>query len=152
MKSRETRWDWALLARQARRDARARFGDLADLDDLVQDALVLLLERQQTVESPRAWVRAAVWRLLANCRRSVRPEPLPSRQAWDSPRAPEADLRVDLLAAARRLPLTERHLLKLLAVGFSHREIAEYLRVGSSSVGARVQRMRRRLHRFLSSP
>lgn len=61
-------------------------------------------------------------------------------------------IRTDLTSAARRLTEHERRLLRLLALGHSHHEIAENLGIGWKSVGARVQRLRGKLRRLLEQP
>lgn len=138
--------DWELLSCQARRDARARFGDIPSLEDLVQDALVLLLEKQARIESPRAWVASTVWRLAANRHRSLTPTRWdPSEETTVPAIAADPDLRLDLASAARRLAPVERRLLGSLVLGRSHREIADQLGIGWKSVGVRVQRLRRKL-------
>lgn len=138
--------DWRLLSRQTRRDARARFGDQHNLEDLVQDALVLLLEDPRGVENPRAWVRSTVWRLLANRRRAeCVTRSAPAVEADAPGVAFDPALRLDLSSAARALGPTDRVLLAALAAGLSHREIADLLGVGCKGVGSRVQRLRTKL-------
>lgn len=145
--------DWALLARQARHDARARFGDLPDVEDLVQEALVLLWKRQGSVVNPRAWLRATVWRLFANRRRSQQADPLVTlggdTAAGVANVEARLEIRIGLASAARELTDGERRLLQLLALGHSHRQIGQILGIGWKSVGARVRRMRRKLHGLL---
>lgn len=137
------------LWQQALRDAHARFGALPDLEDLVQDAFVLLMQQEERIENPRAWLRVTTWRLLANLRRtSHSDDELPARRE-DVGTADSVGLRIDLNTVVRRLTPRERRLLSHLAQGLSHREIAHELGVGWKSVGARVQRLRRKVHRLL---
>lgn len=138
--------DWRLLSRQVRRDARARLGDEHNLEDLVQDAFVLLLEQSCGVGNPRAWIRSTVWRLLANRRRSGRITRRASVVEVDTPGETfDPALRIDLATEARRLKPADRLLLAALAAGLSHREIAERLGVGWKSVGSRILRLRAKL-------
>lgn len=138
--------DWELLSFQVRRDARARFGGAPGLEDLVQDALVLLLEQRERIENPRAWVASTVWRLAANRRRSstaIRWDP--SEETRVPAVAADPGLRLDLASVARQLAPVERRLLGSLVMGRSHREIADQLGIGWKSVGIRVQRLRCKL-------
>lgn len=143
--------DWLPLWHQALHDAYIRLSGAADIEDLVQDAFVLLIEQQEPIDNPRAWLRTTVWRLSANRNRTTHPaEELPAR-GEASHSAPDVELRMDLQAVARRLTPRERYLLGYLLRGLNHREIARELGIGWKSVGSRVQRLRGKLRPYLAA-
>lgn len=143
--------DWLPLWHQALHDAYSRTRGAHDIEDLVQDAFVLLIEQQEPIDNPRAWLRTTVWRLSANRNRTTHPaEELPTRDVASHPAA-DVELRMDLQAVARRLTPRERYLLGYLLRGLNHREIARELGIGWKSVGAHVQRLRGKLRPHLAA-
>jgi RNA polymerase sigma-70 factor (ECF subfamily) len=135
----------ALLIPALRRFARGLAGDAASADDLVQDSLVLALDREPQYRggSLSAWVFA----ILANLGRSR----LRSRA-----RAPTAELlgeipdggadpalRVAVLSALAALPAEQKEVLLLNVVeGFTYQETAELTGVPVGTVMSRIARAR----------
>lgn len=143
--------DWLPLWHQVLHDAYIRTRGTPDIEDLIQDAFVLLIEQQELIDNPRAWLRTTVWRLSANRNRTTHPaEEIPTRDEASHPAA-DVELRMDLQAVARRLTPRERHLLGYLLRGLNHREIARELGIGWKSVGAYVQRLRGKLRPYLAA-
>jgi RNA polymerase sigma-70 factor (ECF subfamily) len=135
--------------------AYALTGDLAEAQDLAQEAFCRAWQRWRTVsgyDDPLAWVRRVVanlaasrWRRLAVARRHLRREPERHVPAL----SPD---RVALVAALRRLPATHRqavtlHYLADLPVA----EVARELRVPDGTVKSWLYRARTVLAAELNS-
>ena len=103
---------YAATARRVVHHVYALCGDLAEAQDVTQEAYARAWQRWSTVgayEDPEGWVRTVAWRLTANRWRGLR--------RWFAARArlgretpapgPNPD-RVALLAALRRLPDAQR--------------------------------------------
>ena len=80
---------------------------------------------------------------LANASELVNPAP----QAEQS--VETAQVRARLLAAMRRLPLTQREAVTLCLEGLSHREIAQVLGISENNVAVRLTRARAELARLI---
>jgi RNA polymerase sigma-70 factor (ECF subfamily) len=135
--------------------AYALTGDLAEAQDLAQEAFCRAWQRWRTVsgyDEPLAWVRRVVanlatsrWRRLAVARRQLRREPERHVPAL----GPE---RVALVAALRRLPVTHRqavalHYLADLPVA----EVARELGVPEGTVKSWLHRSRTALAAHLTT-
>jgi RNA polymerase sigma-70 factor (ECF subfamily) len=128
-------------------------GDVAQADDIVQEAYLRLLRRPPEV-GDRQQVRAYLFRIASNLvvdqwRRRKADAPvaaLPDRSA------PSRDpvLRLDMSRIFRRLQPRERQLLWLAHVeGATHREIAAALSLGERSIRVLLSRARRKLARLV---
>lgn len=112
----------------------------ADAEDLIQDAVVLLLRRSEPVERPERWLPKVVAHLCLHYWRARRRRPVESLDVHPEP-AGHADgegralARHDLDRALATLPLRARRLLLLRHVeGFSARETAARLGYSAQSV------------------
>jgi RNA polymerase sigma-70 factor (ECF subfamily) len=128
-----------------RRYARGLAGSHAAGDDIVQDALLLALDRERQFRggSLKPWVFA----ILSNVGRSAyrsRRRQAPSVADVDPPDAgTDPAMRVSVLAALSALPDEQRQTLLLTAVeGFSYRETAEILGVPIGTIMSRLSRAR----------
>ena len=125
-------------------------GDLNEAEDVVQEAFTRAAarwSRVRTYEAPEAWVRRVAlnqaFTVLHRAKRQLRllgrlgPPP----EATGMP----SDV-VDVLAAMRRLPATQREVLVLhYLVEFSLDEVARYLRIPGGTAKSRLARGRRAL-------
>jgi RNA polymerase sigma-70 factor, ECF subfamily len=129
-------------------------GDLNEAEDVVQEAFTRAAARWSRVgayEAPEAWVRrVALNQAFTVLRRAKRQLRLLGRLPSDreAPKMP-SDV-VDLLAAMRRLPATQREVLVLhYLVEFSLDEVARHLRIPGGPPRAGSPRGRRALARAL---
>jgi RNA polymerase sigma-70 factor (ECF subfamily) len=140
---------------------RASCGDPALADDLLQESFLRLLGARldETSESGR---RAYLYRIASNLlhdhwrlrRRAPEPSPLVEADGR-SAGGGEGDAagRLDVRRALTRLAPRDRQLVWLAHVeGFSHREIAECMGLGATSVRVLLFRARRRLQQQLATP
>jgi RNA polymerase sigma-70 factor, ECF subfamily len=129
-------------------------GDLNDAEDVVQEAFTRAAARWSRVrayEAPEAWVRrVALNQAFTVMRRAKRQLRMLGRLA--PPQAvpePPSDV-LDLLAAMRRLPASQREVLVLhYLVELSLDEVARHLRIPSGTAKSRLARGRRALARAL---
>ncbi len=116
-------------------------------EEAVQDAFVRLIkcwDRVSRYDDPEAWVRRAAFGYLSNYRRKVRNGLAAARRQAVRPVAsagPTADA-VDLAAALGRLPIAQRAVVVLQALGLSIEEIARDLDVPVGTVKSRLSRAR----------
>jgi RNA polymerase sigma-70 factor, ECF subfamily len=129
-------------------------GDLNEAEDVVQEAFTRAAARWPRVrafEVPEAWVRrVALNQAFTVLRRAKRQLRLLGRLPSDrEPSALPSDV-VDLLAAMRRLPATQREVLVLhYLVEFSLDEVARHLRIPGGTAKSRLARGRRALAKEL---
>lgn len=128
-----------------RRYARGLAGSRSAADDMVQDALVLALDRERQFRGGRLkpWVFAILSNIGRSAYRSRRRE-APSMADVDTADAgSDPAMRVSMLAALSALPDEQRQTLLLTAVeGFSYRESAEILGVPMGTIMSRLSRAR----------
>jgi RNA polymerase sigma-70 factor, ECF subfamily len=128
-----------------RRYSRGLVGDAAAADDLVQDCLVLALDREWQFRGGRLapWVFAILSNIGRSARRARRRAPsfAPLGEVADGGTDPA--LRVTILAALQALPEEQRQALLLTAVeGFSYQEVAEVAGVPVGTIMSRIWRAR----------
>jgi len=128
-----------------RRYARGLAGNRAAADDMVQDALLLALDRERQFRSGR--LKPWVFAILSNVGRSAyrtRRREVPAVADVDLPDAgTDPAMRITVLAALSALPDEQRQTLLLTAVeGFSYRETAEILGVPIGTIMSRLSRAR----------
>lgn len=122
-------------------------GELAEAEEVVQEAFIRLLPRWETVgryDDPEAWVRKVAFRLLANRQRRERVarRVLPALMRPRTDTSPSGD-RVDLSRALAGLPIGQRqavvlhHLLDLPV-----EQVAAELAVSVGTVKSRLARAR----------
>ena len=127
-----------------RRYARGLAGSASAADDLVQDCLLLALDRERQFRGERLkpWVFAILSNVGRSAHRSRRRAPVIAE--FDAPDAgSDPAVRVTVLAALSALPDEQRQPLLLTAVeGFTYRETAEILGVPIGTVMSRLSRAR----------
>jgi RNA polymerase sigma-70 factor (ECF subfamily) len=129
-----------------------------DGEDLLQQALLALLYKQHSIQSPEAWLLGTLRNTCLRYWRSRRLAPVEAvahdRLEWLSGAAPPSqeigDLRRDLEAVLGRLPTRCRDVLKLrYALGFRTREVAEVTGYRASNVRKITSRCLQALEREL---
>jgi RNA polymerase sigma-70 factor (ECF subfamily) len=135
-----------LLIPALRRHARGLAGDAATADDLVQDSLVLALEREHQYRggSLAAWMFAILTNAgrsgLRSRRRTPAAEPVGDLADGEGT---DPALRIAILAGLASLPLEQKEALLLSAVeGFTYQETAEMTGVPVGTVMSRIARAR----------
>jgi RNA polymerase sigma-70 factor, ECF subfamily len=129
-------------------------GDLNEAEDVVQEAFTRAAARWPRVrayEAPEAWVRrVALNQAFTVLRRAKRQLRLLGRLGPPLEAAEMPSDVVDVLAAMRRLPATQREVLVLhYLVEFSLDEVARHLRIPGGTAKSRLARGRRALARAL---
>jgi RNA polymerase sigma-70 factor (ECF subfamily) len=129
-------------------------GDLNEAEDVVQEAFTRAAARWSRVrayEAPEAWVRrVALHQAFTVLRRAKRQLRLLGRlpSGREPPEMPSEV--VDVLAAMRRLPATQREVLVLhYLVELTLDEVARHLRIPGGTAKSRLARGRRALARAL---
>ncbi|MGH7702072.1 MAG: sigma-70 family RNA polymerase sigma factor [Gemmatimonadales bacterium] len=122
--------------------------------DLAQEAFIKLHRRGSLPDAPEAWLISVALNLFRNEKATrsrrrrlltlsrgegVHAEPPPSPQQA----AAAEDTRRRVRSAIDQLPERERHLLLLMAEGYSYRDIAAVLALDEASVGTLLARARR---------
>jgi len=121
-------------------------GDVAEAEEVVQEAFVRLLPRWATVggyDDPEAWVRKVAFRLLANRQRRARVARrlLPTLVRAHTP-SPSSD-RVDVSRALATLPLSQREVVVLHhLLDLPVEQVAAELGVPIGTVKSRLARAR----------
>ena len=138
-----------------RRFSRGLLGEASAADDLVQDCLVLALDRETQFRggSLRPWLFAILANLSRSRHRSDRRTP--AAEAFvDAPDAGlDPALRMTLSAALGALPDEQCRALLLTAVeGFSYEEAAQLTGVPLGTVMSRIHRARQALGAALGEP
>lgn len=139
-------------------------GNVADAEDVCQDAFLTALEKLDEHRDPKrfaAWLMRIVRNRALNFResRALRQgEPLdesaPVAEAGDDPRrrAEQSELRSRLLAALGRLPESQREVVLLHDLeGWKHREIADLLGTSEGATRVRLLEARKRLRTELGN-
>jgi RNA polymerase sigma-70 factor (ECF subfamily) len=129
-----------------RRYARGLAGDRVAADDMVQDCLVLALDRERQFrgENLAGWLFAILTNVGRSKLRSARRQP-PISDLGDVAGTGDADpaTRIAIVAALAGLSEEQRQPLLLTAVeGFSYRETAEILDIPIGTVMSRIARAR----------
>lgn len=133
----------------------AMTGDLAEAQDVVQEAYARAWQRWATVgryDAPETWVRQVAWRLAVSRARRAKVGLGKLRQHGSSPDVPalEPD-HVALVAALRSISAEQRRAVVLHhLVGLSVAEIAAECGVPDGTVKARLSRGRAALATLLS--
>lgn len=141
-------------------------GNVADAEDVCQDAFLTALEKLDECRDPKrfaAWLMRIVRNRALNFResRALRQgEPLEEEAAVaeasevDDPgrRAEQSELRGRLLAALGRLPASQREVVLLHDLeGWKHREIADLLGTSEGATRVRLLEARKRLRTELGN-
>lgn len=135
-------------------------GEVADAEDVCQDAFITALERLEECREPdrfRSWLLAIVRNRAHNLRRyrNLRRGPPVSPAAPSGDRGPAGDaeisaLRDRLSAALRVLPELQRQVVLLHDVeGWPHRDIGESLGITEGSSRVYLHKARRALREVL---
>jgi RNA polymerase sigma-70 factor, ECF subfamily len=144
----------AALVRQARRQQRTtRLG--ADAEDLVQETFERAFQafsRFQPGSNGLAWLRTILNRLfIDHCRRPHRRHDVEISELVPAPSAPEPEVwwlsltMGDIKEAAAALPEQSRMIFESAVAGCSYAQIAARTGLCTSTVGSRLNRIRRRL-------
>ncbi len=131
-------------------------GDEALATDCVQDAFLRLLESEETIDNPRAWLfkvaTHAVYDWTGKARRREdlmreNPGQAPTPETTETPEAVlERSERIRMVRdALSDLAETDRTVLLMREEGFKHREIAEAVGTTTGSVGTMIARALDRL-------
>jgi RNA polymerase sigma-70 factor (ECF subfamily) len=149
-------------AAQARRLARAILGTDEDADDAAQDGFLAALRGLERYDPTRPfgpWLLRIVANAASDRRRRLRvratdpiPDDSPAREAGPDQVADRNALRGALLAALQQLPVRQRIAVVMFDVeGYSHREIAEVVKVPEGTVRSDVFHARRALRTAMSA-
>lgn len=135
----------ARLIPELRRYARGLARDIAAADDLVQDCLLLALDRERQFRGDR--LKPWVFAILSNVGRTAHRTQVRRPITADDADRPGADAdpgtRVAVTAALSALPEEQRQPLLLTAVeGFTYQETADILQVPIGTVMSRISRAR----------
>lgn len=148
--------EWRALERRARAIAVALApGEPAVAEDLAQEALLKLLVQQPAPKRPVAWLRVTLRNLLTDRRRRderLRTLPIEGVDEPEHPTIEAPDRRLVVRQALEGLSESQRTILGLFALGFSHAEIATRIGCEIHQVGPRIQRALRRARRVLHGP
>jgi RNA polymerase sigma-70 factor (ECF subfamily) len=130
-----------------RRYARGLAGDRTAADDMVQDCLVLALDRERQFrgENLAGWLFAILTNVGRSKLRSARRQPPIGDLGDTAAAAGDADpaTRIAIVSALAGLSEEQRQPLLLTAVeGFSYRETAEILDIPIGTVMSRIARAR----------
>jgi RNA polymerase sigma factor (sigma-70 family) len=125
-----------------------------DVDDAVQEAFLeahLQWDRIRRYEDPGAWVRrVAIRRLQNRLRGRIRGLRAVHRLGIDDPRPTRSEVKVDLVAAVRRLPARQRMAVALYYYGdFALSEVADAMGVTDGTVKACLHAARAQLREFM---
>ena len=131
--------------------AQSLVGPRADAEDLVQETFLAAFQGLGRFEGRarlRTWLIAILLRQVAAWRRKARPAAALEETGPDAgrTRVPQADLRMDVMAALDRLEPPHREVLVLREFGgLSYQEMAEALGVPRGTVESRLHRARQEL-------
>jgi RNA polymerase sigma-70 factor (ECF subfamily) len=130
------------------------FGDagMRDAADAAQSAFAELFTQWDKVRSPRAWLRIVAFRQML---RQPVEYPLDAHAEPSAlPASASAELRdqeQEVLAALRRLPLSQRQVMALAYDQFSYREIAEITGKSEATVRKNIERARTAMREALAA-
>ena len=143
--------------------ALAVVGEIAGAEDVCQEAFVHAIDRIDDCRDPArfaAWLRQIVRRRARNYLRHARVRravPLASDMGTDPGESPaeeavRSDLRDRLLGALAQLPGDRREVVLLHDLeGWTHREIAERMKLPAGTVRSHLHHARRRLRELLGT-
>lgn len=142
--------------------ALALTGEVADAEDVCQDAFLTALERLEECRNPerfRAWLMTIVRNRAHNLRRyrDLRRGPPPDPRTASPRRGPDRETelalaREELMAALRQLPEVQREVVLLHDLeGWRHREIGETLGITEGSSRVHLHKARKALRRLLEA-
>lgn len=162
--------NWILAGRDLRRniaDSRDRLyrvalawcGDRAVADDLVQETLVLALQRSGQLRDQKR-LNAWLYSILSNCWKQHLRRVRPTVELDESGVAAEGDAEsgccsqeavLQVRRAILKLPVTQRQVLTLVDLaGFSYAEVAEVLTIPMGTVMSRLHAARQSLQKSLA--
>ncbi len=146
---------YAATATATVRALHALVGDLAEAQDVVQEAYARAWQRWSTLQAydvPEAWVRQVAWRLAVSRDRRARVGLGKLRRIGPPPDVPGLDAdRVALVQALSRLPEAQRRAVVLHHVlGLPVAEVAAEVGAPEGTVKARLSRGRAALAVLLS--
>ena len=133
----------------------AMTGNLADAQDLVQEAYARAWQRWSSVstyDEPEAWVRTVAWRLAASRWRKTKNGITAMLRHGPVGHTPEPSVdNVALVAALRQIPEAQRRTVVLHHLaGLSVAEVAHEMHVPEGTVKARLSRGRAALAQLLT--
>lgn len=118
-------------------------------EDIAQEAFVILMQREEPVEHPTAFLYGTVRTLALTERRPMKNQNISLDAVMEPGRGPEADdllLNQEVRAHMRTLNPTFREALWLFVVeGLSIKEIAEILEIPEATVKTRIHRAKAQL-------
>lgn len=118
-------------------------------EDIAQEAFVILMQREEPVEHPTAFLYGTVRTLALTERRPMKNQNLSLEAVLEPGKGPEADdhlLNREVRDQMRNLSPTFREALWLFVVeGLSIREIAEILSIPEATVKTRIHRAKAQL-------
>lgn len=134
----------------------AVIGDLADAEDVVQEAFVRALGASsfQRADNPEAWLRTTALNLQRNRWRKLRNfAAVQPRLLEGTPDPPDLGDRVDVIQALRSLPRAQREVVALHHIAdLPLDQIADELAVPIGTVKSRLKRGRDALAVLLAAP
>jgi RNA polymerase sigma-70 factor, ECF subfamily len=148
---------WHQVSPRLRRFIRARVGDVATAEDILQGVFLKLQQRVEEMREPakmEAWLFLAARNAIIDHYRTAKStSELPDSLAGEvSPAMPGEieELHAKLCQIIERLPADYRQAFVLTAFeGFSQEELAKHLGISVSGAKSRVQRARARLKTML---
>jgi RNA polymerase sigma-70 factor, ECF subfamily len=146
---------YAATSRRLLHQMYAMTGNLADAQELVQEAYARAWQRWSTVstyDDPQAWVRTVAWRLAASrWRRAKTAVAALARHGAPEPVAEPSIDNVALVAALRQIPEAQRRAIVLHHLcGLSVTEVAHETSSPEGTVKARLSRGRAALAELLA--
>ena len=146
---------YAGTSRQVLHQMYAMTGNLADAQELVQEAYARAWQRWSAVSSyddPQAWVRTVAWRLAASRWRKARNGVAAMLRHGPAPDTPGPSIdNVALVAALKQIPEAQRRAVVLHHLGgLSVAEIAHETAAPEGTVKARLSRGRAALAELLA--
>jgi RNA polymerase sigma factor (sigma-70 family) len=149
--------EWWELTRIARRFARLWSNNVADAEDIAQDAILALFQQATRVRDPLAWLftvtrHIAARRHILRQRLPIAPDVLPTGCSALQDDRPGVAVALRLVRADPRLSPRDRVVLSLMALGYTHREIAARIGCSRSDIGQYLSRALNRLGEFPATP
>jgi RNA polymerase sigma factor (sigma-70 family) len=124
--------------------------DMRDAADAAQSAFAELFTKWNTVCSPRAWLRTVAFRQMLRqpadypLDEHLEPSVVPASSPFEL-----REQEQQVLAALRRLPLTQRQVMALVYDQFSYREIAEIMGKSEATIRKNIERARAAMKEIL---
>jgi RNA polymerase sigma factor (sigma-70 family) len=132
--------DWETLRSEIRRAARRWRVNSEDLDDLTQEVFLRMLQFGEFVRSRRGWLAVVVRRLAFGLKRTRHRTIALSESRCNVATSPDRHAKLELDLLLQKLPVRDARLLRLLAQGVSHRNIATAMGWHTSDVGTHAAR------------